>query len=275
MELEIDESKLLYGLGAFLGIMAIIYFGYELILDLSPTIKSFILLSGAAVFIGGAEYVRQGLMKSSFYIFASFSYLSFLMYMFVRFSFGSEQIFLILAASSAVFIGLGYLRSEKGFNLARGQAKKFVAAVLVLVAILMVFDVLGSQPEYTLELENSVEIVKGEEVTLGEIVVRNDFLFSRNLEMPTFRGCVFVQEGFDGENIYISPDTSGLISGSSEKRIPLNEEVHFRVSEEDRNITLKGNYSIVNSECPDEPEERTIYVHEGEESGVISSIVRD
>lgn len=275
MELDIDESKLLYGLGAFLGIVAIIYFGYELILDLSPTIKSFILLSGAAVFIGAAEYVRQGLMKSSFYIFASFSYLSFLMYTFVRFSFSSEQIFLILALSSAVFIGLGYLRSEKGFNLTKNQAKKVVAVILVAVSVLVVIDVLGPQPEYSLELDDSVEVVKGGEVKIGELVVKNDFLFSRNLETPSFRGCMFIQEGFDGRNIYINPDTPGIISGSSEKRISLREEVHLRFSEEDRNITVKGNYTVVNSECPDEPEEKTIYIREGEENGVISSVVRD
>jgi hypothetical protein len=274
MDFKIDEAKLLYGLGAFLGIVSIIYFGHELILDLSPTVKSFILLSSTVMFLGAAEYVKHGILKSSFYIFSAFSYLSFLVYIFARFSFSSEQIFLILAASSAVFIGLGYLRSEKGYEVNREQAKKVLGGVMVLVAIAVVFDVLGSQPEYSLELHETVEVVEGEEFDIGVLEIQNDFLLSRNVDSPTFRGCLFIKEGHDGRNIYVNPDEPGLVKGSTTERIPLTEDAHYERSE-DQNVTISGNYTVVNEECPSEPEERTIYIHEGETNGIISSVARD
>jgi hypothetical protein len=267
MDFKIDEAKLLYGLGAFLGIIAIIYFGHELILDLSPTIKSFILLSGTVMFLGAAEYVRHGFLKSSFYIFSAFSYLSFLVYIFARFSFSSEQIFLILAASSALFIGLGYLRSEKGYEVTEDQAKKVLGAVIALVALAVVFDVVGAQPKYNLELKETVEVVEGEEFEVGVLEIKNDFLLSRNVDTPTFRGCLFIEEGHDRRNIYVSPDDRGLIAGSATERLSLTESVR---SPHDQNMSVSGNYTVVNQECPSEPEERTIYIHEGETNGIIS-----
>jgi hypothetical protein len=274
MDFKIDESKLLYGLGAFLGIVAIIYFGHELILDLSPTIKSFILLSGTVMFLGAAEYVRQDILKSSFYIFSAFSYLSFLVYMFARFSFNSEQIFLILAASSAVFIGLGYLRSEKEYEVSRDQARKVLGAVMILVALAVVFDVLGAQPEYNLELHETVEVVEGEEFEIGMLEIQNDFLLSRNVDTPTFRGCIFIEESHDGRNIYVNPDAGGLVGGSTTERIPLVEDAHYE-RHEDQNMSISGNYTVVNEECPSEPEERTIYIHAGDDLGILSSVSRD
>lgn len=272
MDFKIDEAKLLYGLGAFLGIIAIIYFGHELILDLSPTIKSFILLSGTVMFLGAAEYVKQGFLKSSFYIFSAFSYLSFLVYMFARFDFGSEQVFLILAASSAVFIGLGYIRSEKGYEITQDQAKKVLGAVIALVALAIVFDVVGAQPEYNLELKETVEVVEGEEVEIGVLEIQNSFPLSRNVDAPAFRGCVFFEEGKDGRNVYLHPDDSGIIEGSTTERLPLTETVR---SPHDQNVSVSGNYTVVNEECPSEPEERTIYIHEGEANGIISREVVD
>lgn len=274
MDFKIDEAKLLYGLGAFLGIVAIIYFGYELILDLSPTVKSFIFLSSTVMFLGAAEYVRNGILKSAFYIFSAFSYLSFLVYMFARFSFSSEQIFLILAASSAVFIGLGYLRSEKGYEVTRDQARRILGTLMVLVALAIVFDVIGAQPEYGLELNENVEVTAGEEFEIGVLEIQNDFPLSRNVDTPTFRGCLFIEEGHDGRNIYFSPDAGGLVGGSKTERIPLIENAHYE-RHEDQNVSISGNYNVVNEECPSEPEERTIYVHAGEDLGILSSVSRD
>ena len=274
MDFKIDESKLLYGLGAFLGIVAIIYFGHEIILDLSPTVKSFILLSSTVMFLGSAEYVKHGILKSSFYIFSAISYLSFLLYIFARFSFTSEQIFLILAASSAAFIGMGYLRSEKGYEVTRDQAKKVLGALMILVALAVVFDVVGAQPEYNLELNERVEVNAGEEFEIGVLEIKNDFPLSRNVDAPIFRGCMFIEEGQDGRNIYINPDAGGMISGGTTARISLTENAHYE-SHEDQNVSISGNYTVINEECPSEPEERTVYIHEAEGSGIISSVARD
>lgn len=266
-----DESRLLYGLGAFLGVISILYFGHELILDLSPTIKSLTLLSGTVVFLSAAEYVRHRVLSFSFYVFSAFSYLSFLTYTFAKFQFSSEQIFLTLAASSVVFIGLGYFKSERGYELDSDQAKKVLGAVAVLVAAAVVFDVTGAQPEYSVELHEKVEVVEGQEFEIGVFEVRNDFLLSRNVETPAIRGCVSVSEDYE-RNIYIRPDTGSVISGGSTETVSLKENLRSR---HDENITVSGNYTVVEGECPSDPEEKTIYVHEGDDSGVLPSVARD
>jgi len=253
MDFEIDESKLLYGLGAFLGIVAIIYFGHELILDLSPTIKSFIFLSATVMFLGAAQYVENDILKSSFYVFSAFSYLSFLVYMFARFSFSSEQIFLMLAASSALFIGLGYLRSEKEYEIAKDQARKLLGLITVFVVLSVVFDITGAQPEYRLDLNETVEIVEAKEFEIGVLEIQNDFLLSRNVDTPTFRGCLFIKEDRDDRAIYINPDAGEIIPGKTTERIPLTENAHYE-RHEDQNMSISGNYTVINEECPSEPE---------------------
>lgn len=272
MDFDLDESKLLYGLGAFLGIVAIIYFGQELILDLSPTVKSLILVSSTVMFLGAAEYTKHATLKSSFYVFSAFSYLSFLVYIFARFQFSSGQVFLVLAASSGVFIGLGYLRSEKGYTVDREQARKVLGAVLALVVLAVVFDVAGAQPEYSLELRENVEVAGGEEFEIGVLEVRNDFPLSRNIDVPGFGGCLSASSDLERRGVYISPENKGLISGSTTERIRLTETVRSRPGE---NVSLSGNYSIVQGECPSDPDEMTIYIQESDGHEILSSAARD
>jgi len=64
MELDWDGSKILYVVGGFPGIISIIYFGQELIFNLSTAVKAFILFSTIAVFIKAAEYIQTGSLKT-------------------------------------------------------------------------------------------------------------------------------------------------------------------------------------------------------------------
>lgn len=268
MILDFDESKLLYGLGAFLGVISIVYFGHEIILDLSPTIKAFMLLSSTALFLLAADYLSNSVLRSSFYVFSGFSYLSFLVYIFARFSFTTEQTFLILASSSSLFIGLGYLKSEKGYELSGIQVTKAAGAVLALVALLIVFDVMGAQPQYELQLEDSVQVVEGEEARFGQLVVRNDFLFSRNLDVPSFGGCAVTPSG-EERGIYVSPEDPGLIEGDTTLRFNLTDSLRTRP---DSNGTVSGNYTVNRGECPEEPARGNVYIEESDGREILRSV---
>ena len=259
MDFEIDESRMLYGLGAFLGVVAILYFGQEIILGLSPTIKSFILFSASVFFLGAAEYVRQGLLRTSLYFFSVFSYLSFLVYIFMRFSFSSEETFLILALSSIAFIALGYLKSEREYELDQDQSRKLLGVIAALVALTIVFDVMGAQPEYELELKDSVEVVEGERTYFGQLVIKNDFLLSRNVEASSYQGCLFAEDYDRG--VYLSPDAPDLISGDTTSRFNLTDTIVSRTE----NVTVSGNYTVRREECPSEPEPGVIYIYEDDD----------
>lgn len=265
MNFEIDESRMLYGLGAFLGVIAILYFGQELVLDLSPTVKSFILFSATVAFISGAEYSDQSTLRSAFYLFSAFSYLSFLVYIFLRFSFSSGQIFLILVSSSIAFMILGYVRSEDLYDLDDQQAEKAIATVAAFIAIAVVFDVGGPQPEYSLELKDSVEVGENQEIKFGELEVRNDFALSRNIDVPTYGGCLAVSpEKVRG--VHVSLDAPDLMEGDSTLSFNLTETFGSRPEE---NTSVSGNYVISQGECPRSPEPGTVYIQESVDGEVI------
>lgn len=267
MDFDIDQSRVLYGLGGFLGVISILYFGQELILNLSPTIKSFILLLGTAGFLSAGEYVGHKTLKSSFYIFSAFSYLSFLVYTIFKFQLGSGSTFLLLAFSSAVFIGLGYLRSGKGYEMKRDRARFILSVVIAVVALVMVLDVVGPQPQYSLELEEEVEVVEGEEFQVGVLEIRNDFLLSRGVEVPTYRGCLG-DTGYGG--VYIRPEIENdILGGSTVKRLELVDDVRTAPIE---NRTVSGNYTVLEEGCPEDPEEGVLYISSGGSDNIVSRI---
>jgi len=271
MDLEIDESKVFYSVGSFLGVISILYFGHELILDLSPTVKSLMLFSGTALFLGSADIFENGLLKSSFYIFSAFSYLSFLIYLFAKFSLSSTQVFGVLSASSVLFIGLGYLRSEKEYSLDKNQSKKVLAGILIVLSVLIAFDLTGAQAEYNLSLNEQVEVTEGEEFELGVLEITNEFPLSRDIDIPNFEGCISASADREPSQIFISPDRENIISGSSKIEIPLTDEVHSRSG----NTSISGNYGIKQGECPGELENQTIYVQETGGNSILRSVSRD
>lgn len=270
MDFEIDESRIFYGLGAFLGVVSILYFGHELIFDLSPTVKTVLLLSGTGIFLAASDIVENGLLKSSFYIFSAFSYLVFLLYMFARFEFTSGQVFTVLAVSSAVFTGLGYIRSGSEKNFSKENSKKVLGALIAVLAVLVILDVTGAQPEYETSFKDDVRIAQGQEFSVGVLEVRNDFLLSRNIDLPVFQGCVSKSAGAQPRSIYISPDSSGIIGGAEEKTFNLTEELNSRP---DENVTFTGNYTVKQGECPEKLENSTIYVQESNGNSLIRSAV--
>ncbi|MFB6209363.1 MAG: hypothetical protein ABEJ56_04490 [Candidatus Nanohaloarchaea archaeon] len=254
MNFEVDEPRLLYGLGALLGIFSIIYFGQQLIFELSPTIKSFILLVSSLMFLAAAEYSEHETLVSSLYFFTSFSYLSFLVYIFTRFNFSRETVFVSLAASSALFISLGYLKSERNLEIDPEKSRTLVMTLLLVIVVAVLFDVTGSQPEHSIELKESVKVDKPGSINVGSITVRNDFVFSRNLDIPEYSGCIY-RSAENRRGLYFSAESRNLIKGDKEVKYNLTEEVGWH-----ENDSLAGNYTVYNSECPENPEQNSIYV---------------
>jgi hypothetical protein len=263
--LDFDASKVLYIFGAFLGICSIAYFGFELILNLSPTLKSFIILIGSVMFLVSTDLVENSILKFCLFVLSAFSYLSFLAYTFARFSMGSRQVFLILAASSAAFTGLGYVKSEKNFELELGQAKQILGLLTVTIFVLVAFDGVGAQPEYELNLKDTVEVSEGEELSLGVLEVHNDFLFSRNMDLPRHTGCLVFSENESPERIYSSPDGKGIIMGQKKEKFNITETIgerhERRLNQEDEDLNLSGSYKVYNKECPESPNKKGAFVH--------------
>jgi hypothetical protein len=225
LDLGLEDSWIFYIIGAFLGVTSIVYFGLELIFNLSPTVKSIILIASSAIFLVSGDLIESGLLKKTFYSFSGFAYLSFLIYIIVRFNPSNTETFLALAASSTIFTGLGYIKNKGVYDLDSSKSKKIIGTIGLLMIALLLFDVNGSQPEYKVDFKDKVDVNEAE-IQVGTLEVQNSFPVSRNIELPNFDGCIaYNQTMTDG--IYLHPDSEGLIKGSHTRRYNLTDEVNF------------------------------------------------
>jgi hypothetical protein len=264
MDLDFDGSWFLYGTGALLGVISILYFGLELIFDLSPTVKSAVLICSSAAFLLSGELTDSKLLRNSVNLFSGVTYLSFLIYVILRFNPSETSIFGLLAISSVIFTVMGYLRSRKGFEL----------------ALILVFDVTGAQPEYEVELKEEVS-VNNSEIVLGELKVVNRFPLSRNIELPDYDGCLaYNQTMRDG--IWISFNEEKMIAGGETENYKLKDQIKVRnIGERPpaetirHNEITKENYTVKTGECPEKPKNMTVYITKsGESTEVYGGIQR-
>lgn len=271
MDLDFDDSWFLYGTGALLGVISILYFGLELIFNLSPTVKSAVLISSSAAFLLSGELTDSKLLRNSVNLFSGVTYLSFLIYMVLRFKPSKTSIFGLLAISSVIFTMMGYLRSRKGFEVGYENSKKLLTGIGVFLALILVFDVTGTQPEYQLELKEEVS-VNNSKIVLGELKVDNSFPLSRNIELPDYDGCLaYNQTMRDG--IWIHFDQEKMIDGGETENYKLKDQVKVRNMGERplgetvrENEIITGNYTVKTGECPERPENMTVYVNNSGES---------
>lgn len=189
MRKGLASSTAFYVLGMIFGLFTILYFGIEVILEISPAVKSAILFLASITFFSGTGLTDSKWGNIPLYFLASTSYLIFVGYTLLRFDFGSAATFLILAGSSTVFLAAGYLVGEKEIRIPEKKAKYLVAAGLILIVGLFLFDLSGSQPEVSLQLRDSVNLTQGEETAVGTVTVSNSFVLPRAFEVPNYRAC--------------------------------------------------------------------------------------
>lgn len=189
MRKGLASSTAFYVLGMIFGLFSILYFGIEVILEISPAVKSAILFLASLTFFSGTGLTDSKWRNIPLYFLASASYLIFVAYTLLRFDFGSAATFLILAGSSTVFLAAGYLVGEKEIQIPEKKAKYLVAAGLILIVGLFLFDISGPQPEVNLELRNSVNLTQGEETGIGTVTASNSFVLPRAVEIPNYEAC--------------------------------------------------------------------------------------
>ena len=188
------STDVLYALGALLGVVTVLYFSVEIVLSFAPAVKSVVLVLSFVAFFLLAIVATRALAVVC-YVLAAATYLVFLGYTLVRFAFGTDAIFLSLAASSVLFVGLGYLVRERGFGTSRRRVGTALLVVLVLVAAVSAFDVLGAKPTYTLELDEEADLsTRAYMIPIGTVTAKNDFVLSRTAEPPSYEVCVYTPE---------------------------------------------------------------------------------
>lgn len=232
MDLEFDSAAVLYLLGAILGIAAVVYFGAEIVIALSPTVKAVLLVLGFVAFLAVGLHRGPDLLTLVAYVIAGATYVVFVGYTVTRFRAGADVTFLALAASSLLFIALGYLVRERDVTLTRRHVGAVLAVVLVVGLGLVAFDVTGPEPRFTMELADAVNVTAGEEVRVGTLIAHNPFVFSRSLDVPPYSACIYTDDGRSVDRLRIdwwsAARPNDLLRGGETRRFPVTFHPHPR-----------------------------------------------
>lgn len=226
-----EGSKLLYAVGVLFGVLALAYFGSELVFALSPTVKATLLFVAFVVLLvlGGA-IERTGL-DAAVYALAAGSYLVFVWYLIGTFELGEGGVFLVLGLSSLLFLGLGYLVRETGLVVGRRIAFGVLIVGVVLAGGLIAVDALGPQPTYAAEFDEEVNLEGAEpwsDVRVGTLVVENEHVLSRTLEAPTYEACSYTADGLhERDAVWAGGYESEEIAGS---RLEGGESASFELT---------------------------------------------
>ncbi|MFT4868344.1 MAG: hypothetical protein ACI9LV_000971 [Candidatus Nanohaloarchaea archaeon] len=253
--LQENPDRLLTRFGIFLGILAVFYFGREAIFDLTPLVKSFLLVVASAFFLGGSKLVEDSGTVVALYLFSAVSYLTFLVYYTLRMDPSTNTVFLLLAVSGIIFTVIGKKIDE--YKLDRNRAKKVGGVLLIATLVLMAVDLNAPEVEYETQFDDSVELGESP-VEAGTLTVRNSYPLPQAYSADRMEAC-----SVEETRIRVMPEdrskTSGIIDGGSEKT--LKYEIS-RIPRSSENVTSESFTVVERAECPDEPEPGTIYIYQ-------------
>jgi hypothetical protein len=243
----IDQSKIFYGASSFLGLLAIIYFGFEYLVDLSPFSISAILFSVFVFFlvlglrIGGNTSVLS-------YVFSSGAYVVALFYTLARFNLGSNGVQISLIISSGLFAALGYYITQKDLELSKKQFRSILLAVGVVLALLTAYDIASGELSYSYELKEEVEL--NETVSIGEVTVEKDSFLPYDARSINFNGCLSHSE----EPMHISgfsSSTDTMVFGHLRNTEPIVIELDPSRISEGETVSIEEGTGF--PRCNDEP----------------------
>lgn len=245
----ISQEKIFYGASSFLGILALIYFGFEYLVALSPFTISTILFSVFAAFLGiGLRSAGNSSVLA--YVFSAGAYIVALFYTMGSFGFGSDGILLSLIVSSSVFAGLGYLITQKDFSPTNNQVKKAGIALLILVAGLILYDVGSADVSYEYSLGEQVEI--SENINLGDLTVSKTSFLPYDSDSPSFSGCLYNETGDrQRTGAYFNSETDTLRFGPLQKTEEIVMEFDIERVKVDGEVPVE---ELGDSRCPESTE---------------------
>jgi len=265
-----DDINTTYALYLFAGIffiISIIYFGAEVIFQLSPVTKSLLLLSLTDLIVLTGIYTSGRIKSILSYLTGFISYLIFVAYTLGIFNPSTELTLAFLLLSAAAFAALGKLIDGGKLVITSRRYKGIIALIVVASAGITAADMVGPQVEYPVELEENVEIQEGSN-EVGQMQAVNDYYLMRSYEVPDYEACAFDPERRDVRVDIGDYDTdSGNLDGGGSKTFNVTVDARAMPRTEievpsDRQ-PIRGEFAVETAEgCPSNGENRTIYLFE-------------
>ena len=278
MRLAIDSGKLLYALGVLFAAAALLYFVRDVVFDLSITVKAALLLLGfIAFFVAGVALERDVLDVVAFAL-SGVTYVVFVGYVVVRYSPGETGIFLLLAASAGLFVGLGYALRAGIPTPSRRTAGYALGGLLVVSVLLVGADALSGGVTYDVQTNESVTVSVPEPAQgpggyppvrkrFGAVTASNPSPFLRALDLPAISGCLVGPTDASREDVWVDVERDwdeDTIAGSTTRSYAIMGEVRL-----DTNRTEQVTFAIERGvDCSTERSEPTIAIQVGDGDGV-------
>lgn len=213
MSPSVDSETLLYVLGVAFALGTLTFFASSVAFDLSITVTAALLLVAFVSFlIAGLAIDRVPLDTVAFAV-SGLAYVVFLGYVVSRYRPEAATVFVLLAASAGLFVGLGYALQENRLTVDRRTARFALLGLAVVSVLLVGADSIGDV-EYSIDLNddfvlNETYEPEGEDVIFGDarigtLTVTNPTLFTREVDPPTLTGCmVGVENRRAVRNVYV------------------------------------------------------------------------
>lgn len=271
MDLDIDGGALLYVLGIGFALAALAYFVRDVVFALSITVKAALLFLAFLGFLLGGIAMNRDVLDRVSLVLAGAAYVVFVGYVVTRYGLDATAIFLVLAASAVLFVGLGYALRQHRPAIAPRSARLLAIAIVVVAILLVGADVATAGVTYETEFDESVTVsapadapperpvVQGE-ATIGSITVTNEGPFTRSLEMPRMEGCVVGVDAGSETRTYVqydprTYDRPDYVSGGTSQNFDL--VTHLPIPNETEQLT----YAVERgTDCDVDRDEPTLIV---------------
>ena len=200
----LDYNRIFYAASAFFAVLAVLYFGFEYIQNLSPvTISGFTFAIFAASFIRGVTRESKG-VKFLYYLLSTGSYLVFIAYTNARLISTENGVLASLIFSAALFSSIGYvLTNKKEIIPSNKQSKKILIGIAAFILVLTFYDGVATGYSVEYQLEDEV-VLSEEEIRVGEAEIIKTGYLPIDIESKRARFCTIVRDeeiGMGGHSV--------------------------------------------------------------------------
>jgi len=196
---SINDETLLYALGVVFALGTLAFFARDVVFDLSITVTALLLFVAFAAFLVAGLTIDHDSLGSVAFAISGLAYVVGLGYVVTRYELSETGVFGLLAASTILFVGLGYALQEGRLTLDRSTARRLLVGLAVVGVVFVGADSVGEMRS-SVDLDEEVvlngtmappdePIVAGDQ-QVGSLTVRNPTLFTRTIELPSLEGCL-------------------------------------------------------------------------------------
>ena len=196
---SINDETLLYALGVVFALGTLAFFARDVVFDLSITVTALLLFVAFAAFLVAGLTIDHDSLGSVAFAISGLAYVVGLGYVVTRYELSETGVFGLLAASTILFVGLGYALQEGRLTLDRSTARRLLVGLAVVGVVFVGADSVGEMRS-SVDLDEEVvlngtmappdePIVAGDQ-QVGSLTVRNPTLFTRTVEPPSLEGCL-------------------------------------------------------------------------------------